>query len=169
MAELSGFRRFSYQAQRRQSYLPRKSIVSVATTAQPTGHSWLYVLRSMYKQTFSLCTGIRFFIVSFDLSSIVSTKQFFLTTFSVSLIGFGLCTCAIIISNYLYYFDIYDKVSDQKQSHDPIEVFAVVIYFLGACIGSIVCGLNQHTWPAKKSNVSDSIEDLLSILMKIIV
>lgn len=57
MAELSGFRRFSYQAQRRQSFVPRKSIVSVATTAQPIGHSWLYILRAMYKQDLSLCTG----------------------------------------------------------------------------------------------------------------
>lgn len=57
MAELSGFRRFSYQGNRRQSNVPRKSIVSIATTIPPYGHTWIHILRSMYKQTYSLCTG----------------------------------------------------------------------------------------------------------------
>lgn len=57
MAELSGFRRYSYQGTRRQSNIPRKSIVSIATTIQPPGHSWIHMLRSMYKQTFSFCPG----------------------------------------------------------------------------------------------------------------
>lgn len=57
MAELSGFRRYSYQGTRRQSNIPRKSIVSIATTIPPPGHSWIHILRSMYKQTYSFCPG----------------------------------------------------------------------------------------------------------------
>lgn len=81
MAEMSGFRRYSHPAPRRGSlgtnmpnvqrgslltnlqrgsisHIQRGSIVSVATTAQTTGHSWLYILRAMRKQYYSLLSGL---------------------------------------------------------------------------------------------------------------
>lgn len=75
--------------------------------------------------------------------------------------GFGLCACAIAIHNYIYYFDIYAKINNKKDDYiDPVEIFAVAIYFLGACIGSITCGVYKYTWPARRCNVSESAESI---------
>ncbi|XP_055326821.1 uncharacterized protein LOC129580424 [Sitodiplosis mosellana] len=136
-SELSGFRRFSHGAPpprrgsifsnvQRGTDLQRGSVVSIATTAaQTTGHSWCYILRAMQRQNYSLAPG------------------------------FGICTCAIIINSHFYYFDIFDKLSDiydGKKYYTPIDVLKIAMYFLGACIGSIVCGSYQNTWPARLSN-----------------
>lgn len=75
--------------------------------------------------------------------------------------GFALCACAIAMSNFIYYFDIYEKINHNTKTDeyiDPIEIFAVVIYFVGACIGSLTCGTYKYTWPARRSNVSDNIQ-----------
>lgn len=71
-------------------------------------------------------------------------------------LGFGLCTCAVAIQNFIYYFDIYEKINRNKTDEytDPVQIFAVATYFLGACIGSITCGVYKYTWPARRSNVS---------------
>lgn len=145
MAELSGFRRFSYQAERRQSNVPRKSIISVATSIQPTGQSWLYIVRAMNKQTISLWTGS--YNYHLGLVFLFLIKSLFL--------GFILCAVATTINNYFYYVDLYNKMFDEGNKFNvPIEIFAVTSYYLGACIGSCTCGMNPYTWPAKRTNVS---------------
>lgn len=58
MAELAGFRRYSYPALRHKpNQVQRGSLFSVATTNQSSGHSWLFILRAMRKQELSFSAG----------------------------------------------------------------------------------------------------------------
>ncbi|XP_031637366.1 uncharacterized protein LOC116349878 [Contarinia nasturtii] len=144
MAELSGFRRFSHPAPRRGSLfanvqrgsdLQRGSVVSIATTVQTTGHSWMYILRAMRKQFYSL------------------------------LPGFSICTCAIILNSNFYYVDLFNKLSDiydGNNHYDITDCVTIALYFLGACVGSILVGFYQYTWPARKTNYVIGVVLLIS-------
>lgn len=37
--------------------------------------------------------------------------------------------------------------------HGQFEIASVLLWYIGAIFGSILCGMNPNTWPAWKSNV----------------
>lgn len=68
MAELAGFRRYSYPALRhKQSEIQRGSLFSVQTTTQTSGYSWFHIIRAMRKQDLSLSAGLLKCIFDIDL------------------------------------------------------------------------------------------------------
>lgn len=91
--------------------------------------------------------------ISLLLVRFILTSGFFIILY----LGFGLLTCAVIINSHLFYSYIFDKLGDYydgKTQFLPIDVITVALYFLGACIGSIACGLYPFTYPARKTNYS---------------
>lgn len=143
--------RYSYPAIRhKQNQVQRGSLFSVATTNQTSGYSWLFILKAMRKQDLSLSAGLS------ENKSIFSFIKYFWEWWVFVFSGFGFCTCAVIVNSFIFYSYIYDRLDniyDGKKHYLPIDVIIVALYYVGACIGSIVCGMYPYTWPARRSNV----------------
>lgn len=66
--------------------------------------------------------------------------------------GCLLYACALMI--HFHYLKSTFYISVKKTKDDPITFF---LWHIGVIAGCICCGLNSHTWPTRKVNVSNSI------------
>lgn len=70
-----------------------------------------------------------------------------------------LCVTALAVHYSYFYFDAFDQMDDVMEGDPiPISILGMAMWYLGACIGSIVCGFNIYTWPARMTHVRDNCD-----------